>query len=318
MKNILTTFIYILISSVLLIACHPQTEVTKQTEVYAIKDTDTLRLDKYDYPQITGVKPCVIFMFGGAFTHGSRMDNLVVDYMHNLAKKGYVAIAIDYRLGLKDLQPEQLGELSQFVRSTYHAVNISVEDLLDATNYIIEHATEWSIDKDKIIANGSSSGAISALQAAYYLSHKNPEYISKLPNDFKYAGIISFAGALLGNEGIQWGEKPAPILLFHGNADSNVPYDKLTFGPVGLYGSKSIVASLDSIQSPYYFCSFNNRAHEIASTPTTDNLNEIVTFIERYVNQKQEEVTIQYVRKANEEVTEHKFEISDFIRSNYQ
>lgn len=308
---------------ILLSACvgQPKTDVatiSKQTETFAIKGTDTLRLDKYVKDDISGDKPCVVFMFGGGFKAGSKNDESNVAYMYRLAEKGYVAIAIDYRLGLKNLEPEQLGNISQVARSFYQAVNMAVEDLIDATAFIVENASDWGVDKELIIANGSSAGAISVLQGAYYLSNQHPDFIGRLPEGFNYAGVISFAGAILGNEKLEWKEQPAPMLLFHGNTDSNVPYDQLLFGPVGLYGSQAIASSLSQLQSPYFFAAYNNRAHEIANTPMTDNLAEIESFINHFVINKQKDITFQFVRKANEEEVNQQFEITDFIQVNFQ
>ncbi|MDR1681670.1 MAG: alpha/beta hydrolase, partial [Prevotellaceae bacterium] len=44
----------------------------KATEVYAVKGADTLRMDRYDTPSDTGLRPCVIFVFGGGFANGTR------------------------------------------------------------------------------------------------------------------------------------------------------------------------------------------------------------------------------------------------------
>lgn len=303
----------------LMFSCEPQQQtIQKSTFTYSIKGSDTLQLDMYNNTNITGEKPCVLFMFGGGFMGGSKSEDNNVAYMHKLAEKGYMAVAIDYRLGLKDIAPEQLGNMSHFAKLLYNAVNIAVEDLFDATNYVYDNASSWGIKKDLIIASGSSAGAISVLQGIYYISNKHPEFINKLPEGFNYAGVISFAGAILAGEELVWSDKPSPSLLFHGNADSNVPYDKVLFGPVGMFGSKAITASLDSLEAPYYFCSFNNKAHEIASTPMVENVEEIDLFIQRYVVDKQEKITLQHIRKANEKEFCQQFEISDFIRSNFQ
>ncbi|MDR1524506.1 MAG: alpha/beta hydrolase, partial [Tannerella sp.] len=40
------------------------------------------------------------------------------------------------------------------------SIHMAVEDLFDATGYVITHAAEWQIDPGKIISCGSSAGAI--------------------------------------------------------------------------------------------------------------------------------------------------------------
>ena len=46
----------------------PQDSISKQTHVYAVKDSADLRLDVYRKGAQTGdsARPCVIFVFGGA------------------------------------------------------------------------------------------------------------------------------------------------------------------------------------------------------------------------------------------------------------
>ena len=51
--------------------------VEKQTFVYAVKQTDTLRLDRYALlSPDSRAKPCLMFLFGGGFMTGTR-DNQI-------------------------------------------------------------------------------------------------------------------------------------------------------------------------------------------------------------------------------------------------
>ena len=72
------------------------------TEEFAVKDTNHLLLDVY-MPSIaapdTGF-PCFIYVFGGGFIGGRRDEPMMVKAFDKLAEKGYVVVAIDYRLGL--------------------------------------------------------------------------------------------------------------------------------------------------------------------------------------------------------------------------
>ena len=77
--------------------------VTKETYLYSVKGTDSLWLDKYDTPEIEGPKPCVIYIFGGAFVQGERDDQRFVPFFDWLVTEGYCVVSIDYRLGLKPL-----------------------------------------------------------------------------------------------------------------------------------------------------------------------------------------------------------------------
>ena len=298
-------------------SCFADDCIKKETFVYSVKGNDTLKLDKYDCPVLAKTpKTCVIFVFGGGFFTGSRENADNVEYMRKLAEKGYTAIAIDYRLGMKDAA-KVANSSALMLQKLGESVTMAVTDLYDATAFVCKNADNWHIDKSKIIANGSSAGAITVLQAEYLLSNRHP--LSKLlPEGFNYAGIISFAGAVLSEGGLHWGDNTAPLMLFHGDADSNVPFDKLTIGNFGLYGSNSIAAALDGSKSPYYFYKEINAAHELAVKPMTECLNEISTFIEKIAVGGQK---LQYTTTVNpigKPTAKKNFTIEDFIRTNYR
>ncbi|MDR0430969.1 MAG: carboxylesterase family protein [Tannerellaceae bacterium] len=317
-KYIAFTFLFLFICSCKKTHTEPTGKVDKQTFVFSVKGTDTLRLDKYDIPAPGVQKPCVVFVFGGSFVGGSRIDEYNADYLKRLAERGYVAIGIDYRLGLKDIKDKDISNAEDLVGLLMNAINMAVEDLFDATTFVCNHAAGWGIDENKIVANGSSAGAVTVLQAEYMISNKTA-LTERLPGGFCYAGIIAFAGAIanLGGD-LTWPVKPAPIQLFHGDADRNVPFDKAVMGSAGLYGSNYIARQLDEMQAPYYFFAVENVAHEIAGWPMVDNLDEIATFIEKYVvKQKQFIINVTEEQIGAPELKKD-FDFTDYINANYR
>ena len=62
------------------------TIVNKQTFIYKIKDTTQLALDVYTHKRSdsTDKRPCVIFVFGGAFIAGHRDDSVYNNYFNSL------------------------------------------------------------------------------------------------------------------------------------------------------------------------------------------------------------------------------------------
>ncbi|MDU1889141.1 MAG: carboxylesterase family protein [Dysgonomonas sp.] len=252
--------------------------VTKETYIYAIKGSDTLRLDKYDLPAIKEAKSCIIFMFGGGFVSGIRDAERYKNYFSYFAKKGYVVISIDYRLGMKNLKTT---DPMWLVATLNNSINMAVEDLFSATSYTIDQAKAWNIDTSRIVANGSSAGAVSVLQAEYAICN-GAEATKILPTNFNYAGIISFAGAVFSLDGdLKWKKSPSPIQLFHGDADRNVPYNKIEVDRYGLYGSKYIADQLSQLGSPNYFHVTTNAAHEIADRAMDLYLKETADIYER-------------------------------------
>src|ERR1700748_77725 len=84
----------------------PQDSISKHTYVYAVKDSIGLGLDVYRKAGSTGdsARPCVIFVFGGAFVGGHRDDTAYTRYFHSLAARHYTVLSISYRLGLKGVR----------------------------------------------------------------------------------------------------------------------------------------------------------------------------------------------------------------------
>src|ERR1700754_4011436 len=212
--------------------------IAKQSFVYASKDSAELGLDVYSKsvgPE-TGKRPCVVFVFGGAFIGGRRDDTLYKRYFGSLAENNYVVISISYRLGLKGVK-----NLSKYNTAPLRkAIDMAVDDVYDATNWTIEHADGLGIDTAAIILSGSSSGAITVLEADFGKRNAS-QAAKKLPENFNYAGVIAFSGAILSFDGsLKYKTAPAPTMLFHGTADKIVPYNKVRFFNKGFYGSSSI------------------------------------------------------------------------------
>lgn len=328
MKRLFTLSLCLIIGCIHLTACGrtstnestQSNQIQKETFVFSIKGTDTLRLDKYDIPELTtGAKPCVIFVFGGGFAQGERDHEYNSNYMIELAKRGYVAVAIDYRLGFKNLSGQQPVDAAGFSSMLTSTILLAVEDLYDATSYVYSNAGAWNIDRDKIVANGSSAGAITVLQGEYLICNRMEALTQKLPQGFRYGGIIAFAGAIASPSlELNWPIKPSPLMLFHGDADRNVPFGRLTVGQEGFFGSDYIATQLSGMEVPYYYYKAVNYDHEIAGSPMSANLDEINSFIQKYVVARQPLVINTEVKAIGRPDLEKDFTIQDYIQMNYQ
>ena len=315
MNRILLSFL--ILSVVISCSCPvKEVKIEKETILYSVKGADSLYLDKYVSSAVSKPEACVIFLFGGGFVGGKRDAKDYISYFYSLAESGYTVVSIDYRLGMKGVSKESLASPEQFVGQLKYTIDLAVEDLYDATNYVLGR-TDWNIDPSRVIISGSSAGAVSVLQAEYDLVNKS-ELSRKLPEGFNYAGVISFAGAVLSLNGdLAFSEKPCPVMLFHGNADANVPYDKMVMGDFGFYGSKHIAFKLKENNLPFCFYNVNNAAHEIAETPMNDNVDEIKVFIDKFVLRKQPlffESTVEQIGKPE---LRKDFELNDYINTNY-
>lgn len=299
---------------ILIVTLAVAVSATAETYLYAEKEGEKLYLDHYPAVGVVGLRPCVIFAFGGAFARGTRADKEYLPFFEALTKAGYDVVSIDYRKVLaKGIDTKGLkGAISTMQRAVVYAA----EDLISATKYLLDNAKDWDIDTTKIVACGSSAGAITALQAENMICNSAPH--ATILKEFNYAGVISFAGAIFSVSGKpKWQTAPCPIMLFHGNADSNVPYNKASAFGVGFYGSKSIYKQLEKMDIPYLFYSANYRNHEMAAFPMYTNINDIVGFIERYVVKGEKLQIFEEVDDAKYPKTKTRFSVKEYLSTNY-
>lgn len=313
MKHLTTTLLLLLAT-----ALAHASGVEKRTYTFAIHQGDTLRLDRYTDNSVaapeTG-KPVILFAFGGGFSGGQRDESRYLPFFEFFAGQGYTVVSTDYRTALKGLKGQPAG-LEQFATALGTAIHQACEDFLLATNFVVSHSADWNINPGEIVAAGSSAGAITALQTENFLCNPHPS-IGALSADFNYAGVVSFAGAVMANGEPQWTKAPCPILLFHGDADANVPYDKLTVGNLGLYGSASIARQLTATATPHEFYTVRGADHGIAVSPMKDNLYDILAFLKNLVKDRRQWI-VNTTRTVPGTPADYKtdFTITDFIQNN--
>ena len=290
----------------------------KSTHCFAVREGHELLLDRYT-PACTvtaddEARPCVVFVFGGGFVGGTRDAEKYIPFFEHLVNRGCDVVSIDYRLGMRDVRDPNVVEAVAAFRNT---VDMAVEDLYDATLYILDHCREWHVDPSKIIAGGSSAGAITVLQAENGICNSS-ELARRLPEEFNYGGVISFAGAVFSMTGRpDWKKQPCPILMFHGTADRNVPYRKGAVLGVGFYGSATIAEQLHEAGSPYYFYSVDYEDHSLAESPMTDNLDLINRFISDFVVDRRHFMTVESCCSTAHTNRRTDFSVFDYIGSNY-
>lgn len=293
-------------------------EVVKENFIFSIQGNDTLSLDKYELYSTTDSinKPVILFAFGGGFKGGDKAYKGYVSFFHFLARQGFVVVSTDYRTLLKDLQASDVQSPIDFMQVLQQAIDTAVTDFYDATSFILSHRDTWNINPQQIIACGSSAGAITALQAAYYTCNKTA-LAQQLPDTFQYAGVISFAGAILDSHAPTWKNKPCPMLLFQGRADNIVPFQQATLAPYGgLWGSETIAASLKGANASYQFHIVENAGHEIADLPLHRNQYDVMSFITRQIIHKEPLVIETRESIPNEEITNPHFTLQDYLNNN--
>ncbi len=292
-------------------------DVVCDTYHFATHDGQELYLDRYALDEAADApRPCMIFAFGGGFVQGERNHEYYSIYFDHLAREGVVVVSIDYRLGLKNLDPN--GGVVAMIDIFQNAVNMAVEDMYAATNYVIANAEEWGVDTSKIMISGSSAGAITAVQAEWMRCNGDVR-AQVLPADFRYAAVVSCAGAIFSVKGKpKFKSEPAPMMLFHGTSDRNVPYDHSSMLGVGFYGSAYIVKQLERLDSPYWFYSAEYVDHKMAGLPYIYSCDLIMQFINDFVIRGERLQITTDVVDLDGEKQPTRFKVMDYIRTNYK
>ncbi|WP_167613318.1 alpha/beta hydrolase [Maribellus sediminis] len=260
-------------------------EISVETYTYSTKDGENLDLDIY-IPQGDNEteRATIIYVHGGGFSGGARDFDDVKEFCNRMANYGYVVASVSYRLTRK-------GEPTGFgcdcpVTDKLNTFNAAVEDVQDATFFLIENREQFGINPQKIILAGSSAGAETVLNTAY-----QPPYCYGLDSGpVSFAGVIGMAGAIPDTTVI-YDESAVPSLLFHGSDDNLVPYataphhycDKDQPGYLILHGSYTIAEKLEKLHVPYWLHTTCGGGHEMASKPMKEYLDVIVDFCYTYV-----------------------------------
>lgn len=175
-------------------------------------DPVTLTLDLYqpDGDTVTA-RPAIVLIHGGSFKSGTKTSAELVDQANVYAKEGYVVVSIKYRLAPNGC--------TSITLECINAIQNARWDAQAAVRFLRSKATEYGIDTTRIAAAGSSAGAITAIEVGYGSedvgTSGNPGYDSTIK------AAVSLSGAKIlttPNPG------DAGVLLFHGTADTVVPY----------------------------------------------------------------------------------------------
>ena len=210
-------------------------------------------------------RPVIVLAFGGSFIGGSRSGGDVVPLAEAFAKRGYVVVSHDYRLGMNGL-PFPGPDSSEAVQ----AVLRGVHDSKAAVRWIHKDAATtntYRFDTTRIYHMGVSAGGFIGLHYAYlddlaempaYLDTTeaglgggleglsgNPGYSSTIH------GVVNICGAIGDTSWIKPTDEP--VFSLHGTQDNTVPYgtDVITllgfFQIQTVHGSESIHAHADAI-----------------------------------------------------------------------
>lgn len=252
-------------------------------------------------------RPVIFFTHGGSFIFGTKKDGDVVYLCKEFAKRGYVCVSQDYRLGMEAFNSLEASK----------AVWRATQDARAAIRFMKANATTYKIDTNMIIYGGSSAGGFTALHTAFF---DEPQELlpgidtteftgagstglgnfrgttNNLPNSSDgIKAVVNLCGAIGDTAWIQPKDKNVVVINMHGTADKTVPYGSaiiklLNFIPLlEVDGSYSIHKALDKKQQENYFYTYCGSDHVPYAGTTPMHLNLMDTtirFISRHLYEK--------------------------------
>ena len=290
----------------------PNAPVVTADVVYGnnIKQDNTPQVLKLDVYEPNGdfidVRPLVIVAHGGSFLGGSKTGADVVPICKDLAKLGYVAASIEYRVGMGGF-PFPGPDSSDATEAVMRAV----QDGRAAVRYFRKNATiggnTFKVDTNNIFFAGVSAGGFIALQMAYL------DEVSEIPTYIDLVGQPGLGGGLQGNSGnlgyssevkaiinmcgalgdttwMKTGDEP--VLNFHGTNDGTVPYGTNMITLLGIYpllkvnGGYSVNAQAVNLGIPSCFEIYEGQDHVPAVSNAAyydTTIVKIRTFLKHFV-----------------------------------
>ncbi len=214
-------------------------------------------------------RPLVVFIHGGGFRMGTKATPFAVMVCTSLARRGYVAASIDYRLS-----PTPTNDTALF-----EAMLLALHDAKAAVRFFRRNAATYGLDPSQIFSAGSSAGAVTALHLAYLDSSEVPGYVdwSRVDGSFEGSsgnpgyssavqGVISNWGAIGDTAWIRMGD--VPVYCVHGTSDSLVFYTHVpAYGPFQ-YSSKYIFMTAQQKGIPSGLRLFYGAGHELDGDTT--------------------------------------------------
>lgn len=231
------------------------------------------------------IRPVIILAFGGSFISGERGD--LAGLCESYARRGFVAVSIDYRLYDLPLIPFPTSDEMKEV------VVKSISDFKAAIRYMREDAATsntFRIDPDMIFIGGVSAGAIAAAHTAVLdetdnidafllgLIEANGGFTGNSSDNTEYSnevqGYVNLSGAL--NDASWMDENDPPLVSVHDDMDIVVPYNTgfaslLGVQIVYLEGSRQLHLKADSLEIPNRLLTIENSFEHVGYFGTAES-----------------------------------------------
>lgn len=201
-----------------------------------------LKLDTY-YPTLSidslPRRPLILMVHGGGLVGGDKINYTRV--CKEFAKRGFVAVTINYRLGL-NCNTDSISE----EKAKYRAQ----QDINAAFRFVAANANALRVDTSWLFIGGGSAGSVASLGVVYISQAEWNAFTpslqpllgnlnnsgNSLTNTFTIKGVFNDWGAMF-KSSMQPSEM-LPMVSFHGDADATVAVDS-SFGGGCIHVEKS-------------------------------------------------------------------------------
>ncbi|MFN4082642.1 MAG: carboxylesterase family protein [Bacteroidia bacterium] len=282
----------------------------------------TLMLDVYepenDTPNIK--RPLLVLAHGGSFIQGSRKSTDMVNICTEMAKRGYVAASIQYRLGVNIFSGNTLEK--EFAQAVWRAT----QDGRAAIRWFKRNAIDtntFGIDVDNIFTGGVSAGGVLGLHLAFLDTETELaqttidtnavggiEGNSGTPGyNWRVKGVVNLCGAI-SNVNFMQNNTNIKICSMHGTNDQTVPYKTNYFyffgSPIALLqGSFSIDSMANKLGMYSDFYTFEGAPH-VPFVSSTEYMDTTLNFV---ANSLYHQIFGKPTVFVEPKINEHRFDI---------
>lgn len=206
------------------------------------------------------LRPLIIMSHAGSYLpkglntlpFGNKADSSMVEMCTQFAKRGWVAVSMNYRLGWNPIAPLQEDRAGTIMNAVFR----SMQDVKACVRFFRKDAATdnlYKVDTTKITAGGSNTGGYAALATAYLDKVEEmslPKFLDSLGNSFINMAVIGDFDGEGGMTGVNFYNHPGytsdiqlvlnmggaigdtswmetgdiPVVAFHGILDPTTPY----------------------------------------------------------------------------------------------
>lgn len=181
-----------------------------------------------------------------------KKDSCIVELCQRFARRGYVAVAFEYRTGWNPQASDEEVRKKTIIQAVYRAAQDARGLVRFLKNDFANNSNQWGIDTGKIVIGGSNSGAYVALAAGNlndtseltnikFVGVGNIPFIDPaIMGDFEgfngpqtnnnypgfssdFQAVFALGGSVGDTSWVQAGEPP--VIAFHGVNETATPYN---------------------------------------------------------------------------------------------